>query len=383
MKIDLPEADGRIVPYALSGVPIEGKARAFNRVAYAAAHVVADPLKMADPWEKPAVDWDGTLAFRRHLWSLGFRIAEAMDTSQRGMGFDWENAKELIRRSIAEARTVPGADLASGAGTDQLASRPNAMIDDVTAAYEEQFDFIEGQGGRAIMMASRALAAAAQSADDYERVYDRVLSQASGQVILHWLGDAFDPALKGYWGADGFEPALETVCRIIERHKVKVEGIKISLLDADKEIALRDRLPDGVLMFTGDDFNYADLIAGDGRRHSHALLGIFDAIAPVASVALGRLAANDLAGFRALMAPTVPLSRAIFEAPTSYYKAGIVFLAWLNGHQDHFVMVGGMQSARSIGHYARVFRLADQAGLLCDPELAVSRMKALCTTAGV
>lgn len=382
MDIDLPETGGRTVRYRLSGTPVAGMATQFNRVAYAAAHVVADPFRMANPWDDPVVNWESTLAFRRHLWSLGFKIAEAMDTSQRGMGFDWANAKELIRRSTAEAKTVDGADLASGAGTDQLAPG-TATLEDVIAAYEEQFGFIEGEGGRVIMMASRALAAAARGPDDYERVYDRILAQASGKVILHWLGDMFDPALKGYWGTDAFESALDTVCRIIERHKSKIEGIKISLLDAGKEIALRDRLPDGVLMFTGDDFNYAELIAGDGRRHSHALLGIFDAIAPVANVALGRLAAGDTAGFHALMEPTVPLSRAIFEAPTSYYKAGIVFLAWLNGHQDHFVMVGGMQSARSIGHYARVFRLADQAGLLRDPDLAVTRMKALCATAGI
>jgi hypothetical protein len=382
MHLDLPEADGRIARYTLSGIPVEASPAPFDRIAYAAAHVVADP-SMANPWEAPAVDWDATLAFRRHLWSLGFKVAEAMDTAQRGMGFDWRNARELVRRTIAEARTVPGADLASGAGTDQLAPGASVTLDDVIAAYEEQFGFIEGQGGRAIMMASRALASCARSADDYERVYDRILSQASNRVILHWLGDMFDPALKGYWGTQAFEPALDTVCRIIERHEAKVEGIKISLLDAGKEIALRDRLPDGVLMFTGDDFNYAELIAGDGKRHSHALLGIFDAIAPAAAAALGRLAAGDADGFHMLMAPTVPLSRAIFEAPTVYYKAGIVFLAWLNGHQDHFVMVGGMQSARSIGHYARVFRLADQAGLLRDPDLAVARMKAFCTTTGV
>ena len=383
MQLDLPEADGRIRPYALTGTPVAGAPARFNRVAYAAAHVVADPLRMANPWDTPVVDWDTTLAFRRHLWSLGFRIAEAMDTSQRGMGFDWANARELIRRSIAEAKTVEGADLACGAGTDQLAPGAAATLDAVIAAYEEQFEFIEGLGGRAIMMASRGLAAAAKNAGDYEKVYDRILGQASGKVILHWLGDMFDPALHGYWGSDDFEPALETVLAIIERHRGKIEGIKISLLDADKEVALRRRLPDGVLMFTGDDFNYAELIAGDGERHSHALLGIFDAIAPVANAALGRLAADDFDGFHALMAPTVPLSRAIFEAPTAYYKAGIVFLAWLNGHQDHFTMVGGMQSARSIGHYANVFRLADQAGLLRDPELAVSRMKNLCAVSGV
>lgn len=384
MDIILPVEDGRRASYRLIGRPVEAVAGArFPRIAYAAAHVVADPLAMSDPWSKPVVDWDRTMAFRHHLWRLGFRIAEAMDTSQRGMGFDWSSARELIRRSIVEARTVEGADLASGAGTDHLEVRAGLTLDDIIAAYEEQFGFIEGEGGKAIMMASRALAATARSADDYAKVYDRVLSQASGKVILHWLGDMFDPALKGYWGADNFENALDTVVAIIERHAHMVEGIKISLLDADKEVALRNRLPDGVVMFTGDDFNYPELIAGDGHRHSHALLGIFDAIAPVANSALARLAAGDRAGYDALMAPTVPLSRKIFEAPTEYYKAGIVFMAWLNGHQDHFTMVGGMQSARGICHYAEVFRLADQAGLLADPDLAVSRMKSLCAVAGI
>ncbi|TIX73364.1 MAG: dihydrodipicolinate synthase family protein, partial [Mesorhizobium sp.] len=351
MDITLPEEGGRRASYRLVGRPAQPVAGArFSRVAYAAAHVVADPLAMTDPWSLPVVDWDRTMAFRHHLWRLGFRIAEAMDTSQRGMGFDWANAKELIRRSIAEARTVEGADLASGAGTDHLAPSAASTLDDVIAAYEEQFGFIEGQGGKAIMMASRALAAVARGPDDYSSIYDRILSQASGKVILHWLGDMFDPALKGYWGSGDFETALDTVVAIIERHAGKVEGIKISLLDASKEVALRDRLPEGVVMFTGDDFNYPELIAGDGRRHSHALLGIFDAIAPVANAALARLTDGDRAGYDALMAPTVPLSRKIFEAPTEYYKAGIVFMAWLNGHQEHFAMVGGMQSARGILH---------------------------------
>ncbi|MCO5064469.1 MAG: dihydrodipicolinate synthase family protein [Rhizobiaceae bacterium] len=384
MQINLPLHNGRVEAYRLSGAPIHGTPGArFNRVAYAAAHVVADPFGTNDPWSVAAVDWERTMAFRHHLWRLGFRIAEAMDTSQRGMGFDWGNAKELIRRSIAEARAVPGADLASGAGTDQLAPEAARSLDDVVNAYEEQFGFIEGLGGRTIMMASRALAAVARGPEDYARVYDRLLSQASNKVVLHWLGDMFDPALKGYWGTDDFEPALDTVVSIIERHRDKVEGIKISLLETAKEVELRNRLPDGVLMFTGDDFNYAELIAGDGRRHSHALLGIFDAIAPVANAALAKLAAGDEAGFHALLGPTVPLSRKIFEAPTQYYKAGVVFLAWLNGHQDHFQMVGGMQSARSIIHYAEIFRLADEAGLLADPDKAVSRMRALCATAGV
>ncbi|TIN29896.1 MAG: dihydrodipicolinate synthase family protein [Mesorhizobium sp.] len=384
MDISLPGEDGRSARYPLAGQPVQPDIGArFSRIAYAAAHVVADPLAMTDPWSRPVVDWDRTMAFRHHLWRLGFRIAEAMDTSQRGMGFDWANAQELIRRSIAEARTVDGADLASGAGTDHLAPSTAKTVDDVIKAYEEQFAFIEGLGGKAIMMASRALAAVAKGPDDYISVYDRILSQASGKVILHWLGDMFDPALRGYWGSSDFETALDTVIAIIERHASRVEGIKISLLDAGKEVALRNRLPDGVVMFTGDDFNYPELIVGDEKRHSHALLGIFDAIAPVANAALAKLAEGDRAGYDALMAPTVPLSRKIFEAPTEYYKAGIVFMAWLNGHQDHFAMVGGMQSARGIRHYADVFRLADQAGLLADPELAVARMKSLCTVAGV
>jgi hypothetical protein len=384
MDIALPEEGRRSTRYRLVGQPVQPMIGArFSRIAYAAAHVVADPLDMTDPWSHPVVDWERTMAFRHHLWRLGFRVAEAMDTAQRGMGFDWANARELIRRSIAEARTVEGADLASGAGTDHLAPDAAKGLDDVIAAYEEQFGFIESLGGKAIMMASRALAAVAKGPDDYISVYDRILRQASGKVILHWLGDMFDPALKNYWGSSDFETALDTVVAIIERHAGKVEGIKISLLDAGKEVALRNRLPDGVVMFTGDDFNYPDMIAGDGDRHSHALLGIFDAIAPVANAALAKLADGDRARYDALIAPTVPLSRKIFEAPTEYYKAGIVLMAWLNGHQDHFSMVGGMQSARGIRHYADVFRLADQAGLLADPELAVARMKSLCAVAGV
>ncbi|SDA71106.1 dihydrodipicolinate synthase family protein [Mesorhizobium qingshengii] len=384
MDIALPGQEGRSARYRLVGQPARPVIGArFSRIAYAAAHVVADPLAMTDPWSRPVVDWERTMAFRHHLWRLGFRIAEAMDTSQRGMGFDWASAQELIRRSIAEARTVDGAALASGAGTDHLAPAAARTLDDVIRAYEEQFAFIEGLGGKAIMMASRALAAVAKGPEDYAGVYDRILSQASGKVILHWLGDMFDPALKGYWGSSDFETALDTVVAIIERHAGKVEGIKISLLDTGKEVALRNRLPEGVVMFTGDDFNYPELIAGDGKKHSHALLGIFDAIAPVANAALAKLADGDRAGYDALIAPTVPLSRKIFEAPTEYYKAGIVFMAWLNGHQDHFSMIGGMQSARGIRHYADVFRLADQAGLLADPELAITRMKSLCAVAGV
>jgi hypothetical protein len=384
-SIGLPGADGRIEDYVLTGTPIARPPEVprFNRIAYAAAHVVSDPLADSDPWSTPAVDWDATMAFRHHLWGLGFRIAEAMDTSQRGMGLDWAGAQQLISRALAEARGVPGADLACGAGTDHLDPRDARSPDDVIAAYETQFEFVEKHGGRAIMMASRALARLAASPRDYARVYGRILGQAREKVVLHWLGDMFDPQLAGYWGSVDFDAALDTVTGIIAENAGKVEGIKISLLDNDKEVKLRNRLPAGVLCFTGDDFNYAELIEGDGERHSHALLGIFDAVAPSASRALASLAAGDTVTFRSVIEPTVPLSRKIFEAPTRNYKAGIVFLAWLNGHQRHFTMVGGMQSARSLRHYADIFRLADRANVLDDPDLATARMKTLLSVYGL
>nr|WP_164844642.1 dihydrodipicolinate synthase family protein [Brucella pituitosa] len=380
----LPCADGSLRPYRLVGTPTPRPVSPprFNRIAYAAA-VVSDPLKDARPWNDPAIDWEATMAFRHHLWSLGFKIAEAMDTSQRGMGLNWAGAQELIRRSLAESKTVAGADLASGAGTDHLDPADAKSLDDVIKAYETQAGFIEKHGGRFILMASRALARIAKSPDDYAKVYGRILGQAREKVVLHWLGDMFDPQLKGYWGSENFDNALDTVIGIIRAHRDKVEGIKISLLEERYEIALRDRLPEGVLCFTGDDFNYAPLIEGDGNKHSHALLGIFDAVAPQASSALAALAAGDNARFRAIIEPTVPLSRKIFEAPTQYYKAGVVFLAWLNGHQSHFTMPAGMQSARGISHYADIFRLADQANVLDQPELAIRRMKQLLAIYGM
>lgn len=376
LTVRLPVADGSVENYALTGNPV-GRPTSpprFNRIAYAAAHVVSDPWREHDPWGRPAIDWGRTIAFRHHLWSLGFKIAEAMDTSQRGMGLDWAGAQELISRSLAASRTVEGADLACGAGTDHLAPADARSLEDVIAAYETQLEFVEKHGGRAIMMASRALARVASSAEDYRTVYRRILSQASDKVVLHWLGPMFDPQLSGYWGSDHFESALETVLSIIEENRDKVEGIKISLLDNTKEIALRKRLPAGVLCFTGDDFNYADLIEDQGDGYSHALLGIFDAVAPQASLALASLAQGEIATFRSVLQPTVPLSRKIFEAPTQYYKAGVVFLAWLNGHQNHFTMPAGMQSARGLLHYAEVFRLADQANVLDRPDLAAERM---------
>ena len=353
----------------------------FPRIAYAAAHVVADPRADVAPWQRTAVDWDATLAFRHHLWSLGFKIAEAMDTSQRGMGLDWPAAAELIRRSLAEARTVPGADLACGVGTDQL--EPGAGLDEVRRAYEEQLAVVEKGGGRAILMASRALVRAARSRDDYLEIYGGLIGQASEPVILHWLGDMFDPQLKGYWGSDDLDAATETVLALIGEHGERIDGIKISLLEERREVELRRRLPAGVRMYTGDDFNYARLIAGDGEHHSHALLGIFDPIAPAAAAALAALGRGERQAYEAMLEPTVALSRKVFEAPTQYYKAGVVQLAWLNGHQDHFAMIGGMQSARSALHYAEIFRLADRARLLRDPELATARITTLMALHGI
>ena len=355
----------------------------FPRIALAAAHVVSDPLAEQDPWLDVKIDWDRTIAFRKHLWSLGLGVAEAMDTAQRGMGLDWVGAQELIRRSLDAMKDHPGAVMASGAGTDHLTPGPDVTIDDVIRAYEEQCEAVEAMGGRIILMASRALAKAAKSPADYERVYARILSQVKQPVIIHWLGEMFDPALEGYWGNHDHMAAMGTALAVITAHADKVDGVKVSLLDDQKEISMRRRLPRGVRMYTGDDFNYAELIAGDEHGHSDALLGIFDPIAPAVGGALAALSRNDLSTFHDILAPTVPLSRHIFKAPTRFYKTGVVFMAWLNGHQDHFVMVGGQQSTRSIQHFSELFRLADKAGLLRDPEMAVARMKSLLAVHGV
>ena len=382
--INLPTLGGTLQPYQMrEPARFDKPSRPFTRIAYAAAHVVADPLSTREPWLDAAVDWDATIAFRRHLWSWGLGVAEAMDTAQRGMGMDWDTSLELIRRTLDAAKDVPGALVGSGAGTDHLAPTPDLRIEDVIAAYEEQCAAVEKLGGRIVLMASRALAACAKSPDDYARVYDRVLSQVKEPVIIHWLGDMFDPALAGYWGHPGLDEAMEVCADMLRRNAAKVDGIKVSLLDKEREIALRRRLPAGVRMYTGDDFNFAELIEGDAGGYSDALLGIFDAIAPAASSALSALAVNDRARFREILAPTVALSRHIFRAPTRFYKTGVVFLAWLNGHQSHFVMVGGQQSARHILHFAELFRLADQAGLLAEPALACHRMRQLMALNGI
>jgi hypothetical protein len=391
LTLQLPTASGGLAAYSLRGTEPVKPARGlkFNRIAYSAAHVVADPRAAIDPWLQCAVDWDATIAYRRHLWSLGLGVAEAMDTAQRGMGLDWPTSLELITRSLDAAKDVPGALVASGCGTDHLALDSITSVDQVIAGYEQQMAAIEKIGGKLIVMASRALARVARHPGDYERVYDRILSQAKQPVVLHWLGDMFDPALAGYWGSSEADAAMETALGVIAAHPDKVDGIKISLLDKDKEIAMRRRLPPGVRMYTGDDFNYAELIAGDGfgsestHGKSDALLGIFDAIAPAASAALGALAEGNIDRFHAILGPTVPLSRHIFAAPTRFYKTGVVFMAWLNGHQSHFTMVGGQQSTRSLPHFAELFRLADAANLLEQPELAVKRMKTLLALHGV
>jgi hypothetical protein len=386
LQLQLPRADGTLEAWT-PGLPSAFPTSATpprSRVAFAAAHVVSDPLVDVEPWLQPAVDWDATLAYRHHLWDLGFSIAEAMDTAQRGMGLDWSTTQHLIRRSLSDAASRGALDrIACGAGTDHLEPTAGITLDAVVDAYAEQCGFVEGLGGRIILMASRGLAACARGPEDYLQVYARVLSQVRQPVILHWLGDMFDPALAGYWGSADLDVATRACVRLLESHASKIDGIKVSLLDAEREIALRRQLPAGVRMYTGDDFNYPALILGDADAHSDALLGIFDAIAPAAAAALAALDAGDVARYQAIFAPTIALSRHIFKTPTRFYKTGVVFLAYLNGHQHHFRMLGGQESARSIVHLAELLRLADRAGLLRDADLAVARMQPLLSLAGI
>ncbi len=352
-----------------------------SRRPFAAAHVVADPLAENTPISPASLDWDATLAFRRHLWSWGLAVAEAMDTAQRGMGLDWAVTRELIRRSIAEARAV-GGDIACGANTDQDPDAP-LDLDGIVGAYLEQLELIEGEGGQAVVMASRHLARVARSVDDYQEVYGRILAAVGRPVIIHWLGEMFDPALRGYWGSADLDVAQEAFLDLLAANASKVDGVKISLLDRERELYLRANLPEGLRMYTGDDFNYPGLILGDGTHHSDSFLGAFDLIAPAASAAIQALDAGDVARFDEVLDPTVPLSRHVFGEPTFFYKTGIVFMAYLNGHQDHFRMVHGLESARSMAHLTEQFVLADRAGLLDDPELAAHRMAVVLELAGV
>lgn len=382
--IQLPGADGQLRAYTPRTAPLAvspGTALT-SRTVFSAAHVVADPFADVSPDSPAAVDWDATLAFRRHLWSHGLGVAEAMDTAQRGMGLDWAGAAELIRRSAAEAKSVGGL-IACGVGTDQLTDPATASLAEIRKAYEEQLALVEESGAQAILMASRALAAAATGPEDYLEIYGHLLRQAAEPVVLHWLGPMFDPALDGYWGSSDLDAATETFLAVIAAHPDKVDGIKVSLLDAQREIDIRRRLPQGVRCYTGDDFNYPELIAGDEKGFSHALLGIFDPLGPLAAEAVRVLDTGDVKGFRDLLDPTVELSRHLFQTPTRFYKTGVVFLAWLAGHQSHFTMVGGLQSARSLPHFARAYELADGLGLFPDPALAETRMKNLLSLYGV
>lgn len=385
--LKLPKADHTLEAYSLTGTPLISRAPRIplTRTAFAAAHVVSDPLRERNPWDtRPAVDWDATLAFRQSLWDQGLGLAEAMDTAQRGIGVDWLTAKELIERTMVAAKAHSQKPrVACGAGTDHVALDDLRDADAILAAYETQASAIEAAGGQLIFMASRAFTAIGAGRDIYRKVYRRLIDGAAQPVILHWLGDMFDPALSGYWGTSDVADASDLVLDLIGENPGKVDGIKISLLDQAHEEAFRARLPAGVRLYTGDDFNYAALIEGDGQHYSHALLGIFAAIAPAASQALEALAEGDSETYHKLFAPTVPLSREIFRAPTRFYKAGIAFLAWVNGFQTHFIMPAGFQSSRDITHYAAVFRLADQAGLLAKPDLAVHRMRTLLALHGI
>jgi hypothetical protein len=343
--------------------------------------LVADPLAENNPASGANVDWDATLAFRRHLWSWGLPVDEAMDTAQRGMGLDWAATRELIVRSATEAR-AEGADIACGANTDQLPAT-TATTGQIVDAYHEQIDLIESHGGQAVVMASRHLAAVAQGPDGYHRAYSEILGGVSGTAIVHWLGDMFDPALAGYWGSPDLDKASDSFITVITENAAKIDGVKLSLLDMDREIELRRRLPDDVRMYTGDDFNFPTTIKGDGDRHSDAFLGAFDLIAPAASAAIQALDHGEVDQFDKILAPMVPLSRHVFSSPTYYYKTGVVFMAYLCGHQDHFRMVNGLEAARSIVHLSRQLVLADQAGLLPDPDLAAHRMGLVLELAGV
>jgi len=380
--IRLPDDNGALAAYSLSGytLPSAKIGNDSSRVVFAACHVVADPYTANDPSGLATVDWTSTMAYRHHLAQHGLGIAEAMDTAQRGMGLDWTGAFELIKRTRQE---LPDALVFNGCGTDQLNVNDVSSLDDVRRAYLQQVEAIQKIGGRLILMASRALARIARSPDDYITVYNDVLSNCERPVILHWLGDMFDPELAGYWGADEFEQAMSTCLSVIENNASRIDGIKISLLDKHKEVQLRRALPPGVKIYTGDDFNYPELMQGDEHGFSHALLGIFDAIAPAAALGVSRLDVGDTSGFRSALDPTVPLARLMFRAPTQYYKTGVVFLAWLNGHQDHFVMLNGAQSMRPLPYFTDVFRHADHCGLLRDPDLAVDRMRRLLAMYGI
>ena len=388
----LPTADGGTRQYHLSPAPrwTRPAAPITSRRAYAAAHVIPEVTADNTPGAPARLDWDATMAYRHELWSYGLGVADAMDTAQRGMGLDWAATQQLIKRTGVEAASVAAGgnaatagrsvrDLVScGAGTDQLDidSLPSgtAGVQAVLQAYREQVAVVSEAGPKVILMSSRALAKVASGPDDYLHVYSTLLREVDQPVILHWLGTMFDPALAGYWGSDDVSQATETFLTLIRENADKVDGVKVSLLDAAHEVSLRAALPEGVRLYTGDDFNYPELIDGDGTRHSDALLGIFAAIYPAASAALQAYDNGEAAKARTILDSTRELGKHIFSAPTFYYKTGIAFMSWLNGHQQGFQMVGGLHSGRSVVHLAQTFELADQAGLLKNPDHAAFRM---------
>ena len=381
--ITLIDGTGALRAVPLAEAPAFSKPRhpLTSRVAYAAAHVVPKPFADNTPGEPAEIDWDATLAFRHHVWSWGLGVADAMDTAQRNMGLDALATRELITRSAAEAASV-GADLVVGVNTDHVGDE-TISLEQVIDAYKEQLHHAEDAGAGVVLMASRHLARAAQTADDYRRVYREVLGAAAGPVVLHWLGTAFDPALAGYFGSDDTDAAAATLLQVIEYNRDKVSGVKMSLLDADAEISVRERLPESARMFTGDDFHYVGLIEGDERGHSDALLGAFAALAPNASAAIQALDRGDTAAYRDILGPTEALSQQVFAAPTYYYKTGVAFLSWLNGHQAAFQMVGGLHAARSLPHLSRIVELANASGSLERPELAAARWHSLLTLNGI
>lgn len=381
--LTLLDADGTTRAVALAPAPSFAKPRRplQSRVAYAAAHVVPKAHADNTPGRPAEIDWDATLAFRHHVWSWGLGVADAMDTAQRNMGLDAAATRELISRSAAEAASA-GGSLVVGVNTDHVGDE-SISLEQVIDAYTEQLHHAEDAGAGAVLMASRHLARAAQNADDYRRVYREVLAAASAPVVLHWLGTAFDPALEGYFGSTDTDAAAGTLLQVIEANRDKVQGVKMSLLDADAEIAVRRRLPESARMFTGDDFHYVGLIEGDEQGHSDALLGAFAALAPNASAAIQALDHDDVAEYRRILGPTEELSRQVFAAPTYYYKTGVAFLSWLNGHQAAFQMVGGLHAARSLPHLSRIVELANGSGALERPELAAARWHELLTINGV
>lgn len=384
-SIRLLSADGTVSDAALndSGGYTRPASPLQSRVAYAAAHVV--PVAWADntPGRPAEIDWDATLAFRRNVYSWGFGVADAMDTAQRNMGLDAAATRELIARSASVAREE-GGSVVVGVNTDHV-DETHISLDAVIDAYRSQLAFTEEQGAGPVLMASRHLARVATSAEDYRRVYRAVLSESTTPVVLHWLGTAFDPELQGYFGADDWQAASDVLLEIIAENPDKVAGVKMSLLNGESEISVRERLPEGVRMFTGDDFNYVSLIGDSGqgtRPYSDALLGAFAAITPVASAAIQALDAGDHAAYERILGPTEELSRQVFAAPTFYYKTGVAFLSWLNGHQPAFQMVGGLHSARSLPHLSRIVELANASLALENPQLARERWHGMLTLNG-